>query len=166
MIYIVNDLPNCITSCCSLFADDCLLYRQIYNIDDQESLQWDLHNLELWASKWLMSFNINKCEVLQISLKNIIEHFYMLYDHSLRNVNEAKYLGVIIDSKLNFNKQIDSVCKKANSTLAFLKRNLYSCKREIKSDAYQIYVRPILEYAVCSWAPHTKCNIYKLESVQ
>ena len=71
----------------------------------------------------------------------------------IRNVNEAKYLGVIIDSKLNFNKQIDSVCKKANSTLAFLKRNLYSCKREIKSDAYQIYVRPILEYAVCSWAP-------------
>ena len=46
------------------------------------------------------------------------------------------------------------------------KRNLYSCKREIKSDAYQIYVRPILEYAVCSWAPHTKCNIYKLELVQ
>ena len=75
----------------------------------------------------------------------------MLYDHSLRNVNEAKYLGVIIDSKLNFNKQIDTVCKKANSTLAFLKRNLHSCtKREIKSVAYQIYVRPILEYAVCS----------------
>ena len=41
-----------------------------------------------------------------------------LYDHSLRNVNEARYLGVI-DCKLNFNKQIDSVCKKANSTLAF-----------------------------------------------
>ena len=90
----------------------------------------------------------------------------MLYDPSLQNVNEAKYLGVIVNSKLNFNKQIDSVCKKANSTLAFLKRNLYLCKRKIKSDAYKIYVRPILEYAVCSWAPHTKCNIYKLESVQ
>ena len=37
LIYI-NDLPNCITSCCSLFADDCLLYRQIYNKDDQETL--------------------------------------------------------------------------------------------------------------------------------
>ena len=92
----------------------------------------------------------------------------MLYDHSLRNVSEARYLGVIINSKLNFNKQIDnhSVCKKTNSTLAFLKRNLYSCKRKIKSNAYLIYVRPILEYAVCSWANHTKCNIYKLESVQ
>ena len=40
LIYI-NDLSNCITSCCSLFADDCLLYRQIYNKDDQETLQWD-----------------------------------------------------------------------------------------------------------------------------
>ena len=84
-----------------------------------------------------MSFNINKCEVLQISLKNFIEHSYLLYGHALQNVNEARYLGVTIDSKLNFNKQIDSVCKKANSTLAFLKRNLYLCKYKIKSDAYQ-----------------------------
>ena len=36
----------------------------------------------------------------------------------------------------------------------------------MKSDAYLMYVRPILEYAACSWAPHTKCNINKLESVQ
>ena len=64
-----------------------------------------------------MSFNITS-EVFQISLKNIIAS-YMLYDHPLRNVNEARYLGVIIDSKLNFNKQTDSVCKKANTTLAF-----------------------------------------------
>ena len=77
-------------------------------------------------------------------------------------MNLARYLGAIIDSKLTFNKQVDSVCKKANSTLAFLKRNMYSCKREIKSDAYFIYVRPILEYAVCCWAPYTKRNVDKL----
>ena len=47
-----------------------------------------------------------------------------------------------------------------------LSENLSSCKCEMKSDAYLMYVRPILEYAACSWAPHTKCNIDKLESVQ
>ena len=36
----------------------------------------------------------------------------------------------------------------------------------MKSDAYLMYVRPILEYAACSWAPNAKCNIDKLESVQ
>ena len=86
---------------------------------------------------------------------------HICHDHSLQNVNEVRYLGVITDSKLN--KQIDSACKKANGTSAFLKKNLYSCKHEIKSDAY---VHPVLEYAVCSWAPKMKCKIDKLESIQ
>jgi len=97
-----------------------------------------------------MAFNIGKCEVLYISLRNVAKHSYIFYDQPLQNVNEAKYLGVIIDSKLNFNKQIDTLCKKANSTLAFLRRNLFSCECKIKSDAYLIYVRSILENAACS----------------
>ena len=47
----------------------------------------------------------------------MVDHSYTLYDHHpLQNENEASYLGVIIDSKLNFNKQVDSISKKANST--------------------------------------------------
>ena len=38
----------------------------------------------------------------------------------LKEVSEAKYLGVTIDCKLSFTKHIDIVCKKANSTLAFI----------------------------------------------
>ena len=29
-----------------------------------------------------------------------------------------------------------------------------------------MYVRPILEYAICSWSPHSRRNIDKLEAVQ
>ena len=51
-----------------------------------------------------MTFNINKCEVLQISIQHtIIENSYLRYDQPLKLVNEAKYLGVVIDSKLTFN---------------------------------------------------------------
>ena len=50
------------------------------------------------------------------------------------------------------------ICKKANSTLAFLSRILYHCQGNIKIDAYQTYVRPILEYAVTAWAPIHPCN--------
>ena len=105
LVYI-NDLPDTISSCCSLFADDCLLYRQIKNKNDQEILQHDLHNLEQWAKKWMMIFNVDKCQVLQTSLRNIFTFSYTLYNHFLENVNEAKYLGIAIDSKLNFNKHI------------------------------------------------------------
>ena len=110
-----------------------------------------------------------QCEALQISLRNILTFSSTLYDQPLQNVNEVRYLGIVIDSKLTFNTLIDSVCKKANGALSFLKRNLSSCKRQIKSDAYLIYVRPILEYAVCSWAPPilsttlTNWNLYNDE---
>ena len=56
LIYI-NDLPDCVMSRVRLFADDCLLYREIHNPEDQLALQKDLDILEQWASKWGMQFN-------------------------------------------------------------------------------------------------------------
>ena len=163
LIYI-NDLPECVSSMCSLFADNCLVYRKIESERDIEVLQNDLTNLELWARKWLMTFNTDKCKVIQISLKPLTLNSYTLYGRHLKGVNEAKYLGVTIDCKLSFTKHIE--CKKANSTLAFIRQNLKSCQRQTKADAYSLYVKPILEYAAVVWTPHTRCDIDKLETVQ
>ena len=67
--------------------------------------------------------------------------------------------------------QLDLECtrghhKKANGSLAFLRRNLASCPRDIKTKSYQALVRPILEYPSTSWDPYTKSNIQQLEGVQ
>ena len=62
--------------------------------------------------------------IKDIPLKTV--KLYYLYDNPLRIVNEAKCLGVLLDSKLNFNRHIKTMCKKANGVLAFLKRNLYT----------------------------------------
>ena len=75
LIYI-NDLPECISSSCSLFADDCLLYRKIETDNDRWVLQQELYNVELWARKWLMTFNVDKCVIVQISLKPQCETSY------------------------------------------------------------------------------------------
>ena len=166
LIY-VNDILYCVDSTCRLYADDCILYRHIDSLHDTVILQRDLLQLEHWSKQWKMLFNIDKCTVLSVTLK---QHpfcaEYFLYRQHLASVSSANYLGVIIDTKLTFNNHLDHVCKKANSVLAFLRRNfrLYQCK--IKSDVYLTYVRPILEYAVSVWAPHTKRSIYKLESIQ
>ena len=57
-----------------------------------------------------MTFNTDKCEVIQISLKPLTLNSYTLYGRHLKGVNEAKYLGVTIDCKLSFTKHIDIVC--------------------------------------------------------
>lgn len=45
LIYI-NDLPNCVSSHIRLFADDCVLYRNISSNADRELLQFDLGNIK------------------------------------------------------------------------------------------------------------------------
>ena len=54
----------------------------------------------------------------------------------------------------------------ANSTCAFLQRNLRKCSLTIKSLAYSAYVRPIVEHASVVWSPHVKADISRIEMVQ
>ena len=49
--------------------------------------------------RWMMVFNTDKCKVLQISLSNLTPANYYLYNNQLRHVEEAKYLGVLLDFK-------------------------------------------------------------------
>jgi len=114
-----------------------------------------------------MQFNPTKCVILTIThITNPNLTHYTLYGQTLTHVQEAKYLGLTLDSKLTFNKHIECICKRANSALAFIKRNTHFCQRRIRVDAYCTYVRPILEYAAIVWSPYTNININKLESVQ
>ena len=72
-----------------------------------------------------MEFHTSKCQVISITnkVKPIIGK-YQIHDHILEQVNRAKYLGIYIDSKLTFSTHDDAIVKKANSTHAFLARNI------------------------------------------
>ena len=166
LIYI-NDLPSKVNSTARLFADDCLLYRHIKTNDDTTSLQDDLNNLQYWERDWQMHFNPDKCEVIRITTKRkIIPSSYFIHGKELNITSKGKYLGITISQNLSWNNHIDNVCRKANNTTAFLRRNLSSCPANIRTKCYTTFVRPQLEYASSAWAPHTQSNINKLKSVQ
>ena len=63
----INDLPDKIVSNTRLFADDCIVYRQINRPEDCLILQEDLNSLAEWESKWGMAFHPQKCSVLSIT---------------------------------------------------------------------------------------------------
>ena len=71
----------------------------------------------------------------------------------LENVESIKYLGVTITNDLRWNVHVSNICTKANRTLGFLRRNLYSCPQEVKEAAYKGLVRPVLEYSGSVWDP-------------
>ena len=55
---------------------------------------------------------------------------------------------------------------KANSTLGFLRRNLWRCPAKLKESAYISLVLSTLEYAASVWDPHLAKDINKLENIQ
>ena len=165
----INDLPECISpgTTVRLFADDCMLYRNIRSEADTIQLQEDLDALQQWEDDWLMKFNPKKCQTLHVTNKRrpIIKS-YNIHGEFLEKTNTAKYLGVHLTPNLNWNHHINVVSKKANSTSAFLQRNIRSCPRNTKELCYKTLVRPNMEYACTIWDPFTQANKHKLEMVQ
>lgn len=165
----INDLPEYVSekSTVRLFADDCALYRNIKDKDDAITLQKDLDELQRWEKEWMMEFHPQKCQILHFTNKRkIIDMPYTIHGHILEVVETAKYLGIHLHRNLKWNHHIGETTKKANSTIAFLRRNLYQCPPETKALCYKTLVRPVMEYGSSIWDPHTQDNINKLEMAQ
>ena len=168
LIYI-NDIDEDLTpgTKLRLFADDSFLYRKITTKNDSIILQRDLNALQRWEKKWKMEFHPDKCQVLTITNKTSpIKSDYFIHDKLLKETNHARYLGVTIDSKLNWIEQNSSLCKKANSILGFLKRNTSKCPSYIKEKCYKTMVQPILDYGCTVWDPHHKNQIENIRKVE
>jgi len=163
----INDLPKNILSTVRIYADDVILYTPVNSIEDCYQLQNDLATLERWANQWKMTFNIQKCEFLRITLKKKpILHQYTLYDTVVQEVTQTKYLGLTIDSRLSWTEHIRQITKKANNVKGFLQRNLQSCPISVKESCYKSFIKPILEYACVVWDPYKQKDILAIESVQ
>ena len=70
-------------------------------------MQRDLDALMDWGSTWGMKFNAKKCNIMRVSRsRKPLQHFYSLGNEILQEVSDAKYLGIQIDNKLDWNKHI------------------------------------------------------------
>ena len=69
-VLFINDMPEVVTSCIEMFADDAKVFKAIMTEQDRNDLQEDLDNLQNWASTWEMKFNADKCKVLHIGNQN------------------------------------------------------------------------------------------------
>ena len=121
-------------------------------------MQRDLDALMDWGSTWGMKFNAKKCNIMRVSRsRKPLQHFYSLGNEILQEVSDAKYLGIQIDNKLDWNKHISTVAARGQSKLAFLNRNLKGCPKKLRDTAYISLIRPALEYYIAAlFGTHTK----------
>lgn len=163
----INDIVYGLNCSVRLFADDLIIYKEIYSSNDVFTFQNDINKLYNWSNHWCMKFNIDKCKVISITkMKYFDKPTYKLGNSIMENVTNFNYLGVHITTDLNWNTHINYVVNKANKTLNFLRRNINFCSVHHKSLAYTSLVRPLLEYGCPVWDPYTQKHIDAVAKVQ
>ena len=160
----INDLPSVVSSKVRPFVDDCLIYRNIKNKEDQITLQKDINLLENWGNTWAMRFNAAKCNIMRVSRTRDPKLFnHSLTGQVLEEVMDAKYLE---GNDLEWSKHIATITNKASSKLLFLCRNLKGCPEKLKKIDYFSLIHSFMEYGATVWDPYQKYNSDKVERVQ
>ena len=150
-----------------IFADACLIYRPIYGINDQLTLQREIDKLMDWADRWGMYFNASKYNVMRMLGGIHSERFYHIEGPDPEGSTASKIpLRHPIPWPSIWRSHIDSVIAKANQKLRFVKCNLWGAPLLSKMTAYYAIVHADMEYATPIWDPYLRMDIDTLEKVQ
>jgi len=165
----INDLPEAISSIIHMYADDTKLFRQVDDEIDRKKLQEDLDRLALWANEWQLKFNVEKCKVMHIGLKNEKVKLTMSDGTKRSELQETeleKDLGIWFNNKLTSQDQVTLAVNKANQILGLIRRSFTYMDAQLMKQLFTTMVRPHLEYGNVVWHPYLRKEIDMIEAVQ
>ena len=172
LIYI-NDLPGNLECKPKIFADDTSLFSLV---EDQQvscdQLNGDLIKISEWAHQWKMSFNPDPS-------KQAVEVYFTVRllprnapvisfnNTDITSSEYQKHLGIVLDSKLSFDRHLGEKISKANKGIGLINRLRRYVPRSSLLTLYKAYIRPHLDYADIIYdCPGNATFIQKLETIQ
>ena len=153
-IIFINDLPLYVSSSIHLCADDTTVVASAdYNSipDLESSLNKSVAEIAQWATINKLPLNEDKTKVLAVTGKRFgVKIDYPLNvtvnGNPLKNVTNAKLLGLNIDEKLSFEIHVDELCKKLSKRIAVLRKiRSYLSLRQRKM-FYNSMIRSVMNY--------------------
>jgi len=121
----INDLENTIQSKISLYADDTILLNAYSDCKVAETtLNNDLIKIENWALNWLVDFNPQKTNFINISLKRQKSKLELKFkNETLTQVTEHKHLSIVFSEDMKWLKHILYVSAKASKCIGQMYRS-------------------------------------------
>ena len=113
-----------------------------------------------------MMLNSKKCKLMTVTRsRNPPKPIYNIGSQILQNVDNYRYLGLIISRDLSWKQHINGIASKATRLNGFLGRVIKSRNTKILTTLYCSISRP-LEYAAPVWCPALSTQQDILERVQ
>ena len=151
LIYI-NDLSEGLSSNTKLFADDTSLFSVIHDSNTSAlELNSDLVKINRWAFQWKMSFNPDPKkqaqEVIFSRKSKAISHPPVVFNNNnVIQTTSQKHHGIILDTRLSFEKHLETVLCKINKTIGLIRKLQNLLPRTALITLYKAFVCPHLDY--------------------
>ena len=185
LIYI-NDLINCYNNLdCNfiLYADDTNIFvigsskKEVY-----ESANNILRNVYRYMKCNLLHINMSKCCYMHfepsndksehcsrttpfVSNSDVSKTIY-INNSPIRKVTSTKFLGVIIDDKLNWSAHMEYLIKKLRSAVGVLSRIKHNIPKQVHKTLYYALFESHLTYGITVWGGAGKAHIEKIFKIQ
>ena len=157
------------------FADDLLIAVKAENVQEAENFaNTEISKITNLAKDNKIMFNDQKSKVMVVTRRKRREKtevYVYLNNKPLEQVNSIKYLGITIDSKLNFREHIISTSKKCTTlihTLAKSAKLNWGLQQEALNTIYKGAILPLMLYGAPVWiqAMEKNCNRTPYSRVQ
>jgi hypothetical protein len=134
------------------YADDIvIIVHSKYTHTVRELMQAALNEVVKWTTKEGLRISPQKMVVIPFTNKRNIEGLgpLILLGRQLQLLGGVKYLGVFLDSKLNWNQHLQNVTKKVQTTFAIVRCTCgvrWGLRRSMVHWLYTRVVRPSILY--------------------
>ena len=158
-IIYINDMNKSVKNGkCFGFADDTTILVTHTTIEDLYINAYeDLENLLDWLNANKLSLNFTKtCYILfRSQIKQLERNLpdLIISNNKIKQVENTKFLGLQIDSKLNWQYQINSIINKIKQNLFFFKSVKNMLPTFSKTLFYYAHVYSHLTYGTTLWGP-------------
>ena len=171
----INDIPiekkpNCSQS--TLFADDLAsMFFFGKNGGLQARIQKYIDEIEKWLKKWKMKMAAKKCNYI-IFAKNVAANPKLnlkLFGENIPMVDSTKFLGLVFDSKLSFNQQVDEIkvkCGERLNIIKILSNRKWNLSKNLLCNLYKSVIASVIDYSFVCINTLSESNINKIQAIQ
>jgi len=133
-------------------------------------LEQTIGEAQNWFSANSLKMNNAKTDFVLVgtkqSLENVNNFHFDIDNERIEPSEKTKVLGIIVDSKLTWEKHVTSVVQKCNHILISLYRLRHYFTSDVLKIIIQAYVFPHITYCLSVWGGTNKCQLDRVQKVR